>query len=361
MMKAKNVIASLAILSIILILIFILINRLRKKESFEDEVTEIPLWDSTVRGGSSKFMTAVNDIIPIINRVNTNLESYKDDELVPLLVTLNSALGSGMWGGSDAMDLDLNGDFIAEDTEAFNKIQTQLELAITKIEARHLGLSSPASVRDCKNADEDKMDGCCKDFVDTQTDYTNAHLNMSTGVCTLDNKKCPEVEVHFYDVIFNENTIQQILDDFDNSKVEEFGPDILKYSKPTTEAEFEVFYNNILGYKTTEHKQRQQEENKIYHKTSRIILTTYNHIVMNKKMITKLREEIDNDQKLNSDFDASFNNILSLSLNGVEKDDPEVGDKNHLTYSDEHVTEYFERFKDFYSDDQPLYFYHLVF
>ena len=44
MMKAKNVIASLAILSIILILIFILINRLRK-EGFEDEVIEIPTWD----------------------------------------------------------------------------------------------------------------------------------------------------------------------------------------------------------------------------------------------------------------------------------------------------------------------------
>jgi hypothetical protein len=68
----------------------------------------------------------------------------------------------------------------------------------------------------------------------------------------------------------------------------------------------------------------------------------------------------DADQKLNSDFDDSFNNILSLSLNGVEKDDPEVGDKNHLTYSDEHGTEYFNNFKQ-NSDATEFYFYHLVF
>ena len=83
---------------------------------------------------------------------------------------------------------------------------------------------------------------------------------------------------------------------------------------------------------------------------------------MMETLTTLVKDKKDSDQHLDASFDTRFYNILSLSLNGVEKNNRKKNKLNnhHLTYSTTHGPGYFKRFNNDYEDGKPLYFYHLI-
>jgi hypothetical protein len=281
--KAKNVIASLAILSIILILIFILINRLRK-ESFEDDVIEIL---SKLGDESSGFeYDVINKLITKINEINTinddDFLTYSIDELKKMLITLDTLSKNTKkipstedlseiydnyevvkikllneilkkkgippfilpWRGGGDEDLkkkikelilginaplnfllasgnnpinsegrihiyqifitigkateDLIKDIRDTSNDLSDTDKEKLESIIEKKTTHYEALFNfiPLPEKSCKNAPEG-FDECCKNFLNEQNVifFTNAELDESTGVCTLNDTPCPSEDV----------------------------------------------------------------------------------------------------------------------------------------------------------------------
>jgi hypothetical protein len=169
MMKAKNVIASLAILSIILILIFILINRLRKEESFADEAAYKDTDVVSFAGGDGghAHVTARN-VAAVFNVLDERPEMPAEKAVVQV----------------DGQELQFQMDKAGKRSALKPEKE---EDGLTRQDM--MGTSN--TVRECKNADEDNMDKCCQDFVDAQTNLNYAQLDEFTGICTLSRTQCP--------------------------------------------------------------------------------------------------------------------------------------------------------------------------
>ena len=352
MMKAKNVIASLAILSIILILIFILINRLRKKESFEEELERPSLTDA-----QQAYDDAMKEWVAAEEAAagpTFGLEDYnqKMGEAARLRVVALEA--------RDALD-----------KEAVSVQFDGKEVAATKAAAKEMSAKKLSSEEDATDSQincsgrKEGMDACCKKFVNSQPNFTNAHLNESTGICTLNNIECT-IKVTFYDILITgDNTLNNVVNQMkdlalsdqmqrDEKSNKQRDEKSNKFERPDTLEEFKAFYQKLIN-KETEAFTNASKKRGGYNKTSRIILT---------------KNDVDNHPEFdptvhvgthpfNSELDDDFDNILSLSLNGEEVD--EINNNgDHLTLTDATATEYFNKFKQ-NSDTTEFYFYHFYF
>ena len=202
-MIKEKVFLCLAILSIILILIFVLINRLRK-ESF---VYEVKMTKDQAQTYIKDFLKKSKELLVLLPRVpygttrkviiNQRLEDLIEFNksyikfMTPDQITEAGNLKKNLNSLLESSKVPLKNKWFdfAKKGKGVNREAINLDRAKREW-VRGKAIRAGAAI----NCDPTKdMDVCCQKFVNDQTKFTNAQLDEYTGFCKLNNTQCPEV------------------------------------------------------------------------------------------------------------------------------------------------------------------------